>query len=136
MSGDDDHESTDTPVVSEDADDAKGSSTVKARRITPLGGNAGVYVHSDPEPEDGDIGPEIDFGGFIVGLGTSCMIDLGEQRHPETGQRNLDIPSAEEIIAILEMLKGKTRGNLGREEEQLLEALLRDLKSAYHKATG
>lgn len=133
MSNDDDSQASKGAVASNGVNGAaegNGAISPDDPRVTPLGGNAGVHIQAEPEDED-DEEPMIDFGGFIVGLGTSCMINLGKQDHPETGTRQLDLPSAEEVIAILEMLQEKTRGNLDREEEQLLTALLRDLKSAY-----
>lgn len=132
-SDDDDQVASDAAVASNGANGAAGANGAippDDPRVTPLGGNAGVHIKTDPEPE-ADEEPLIDFGGFIIGLGTSCMINLGKQDHPETGTRELDLPSAEEVIAILEMLQEKTRGNLDREEEELLDALLRDLKNTY-----
>ncbi len=134
MIGDDDQNTsggTTTTNGSNGVAGLKGGLSPDDPRVTPLGGNAGVHIRSEPEPDDDEEGPLIDFGGFVIGLGTSCMINLGKQHHPETGDRQLDLPSAREVIAILEMLQQKTRGNLDRDEEQLLETLLRDLKRAY-----
>ena len=106
-------------------------------RVTPLGGNAGVHIRTDDEeaaPIDNDV--EIDFGGFIVGLGTSCMINLGQHENPETGGVQRDLPAALEIIHILEMLEEKTNGNLSLDEERLLKTLLLDLRKAYQKASA
>ena len=102
-------------------------------RVTPLGGNAGVHIRSDENPEDRQEA-SIDFGGFIVSLGTSCMINLGKHTNPETGQIGVDLPAARQVIEILEMLRHKTRNNLDPEEEKLLDTLLHDLKQAYQDA--
>ena len=135
--GDDDHSSTNgRPHNGRAADTAEGA-TPDDPRVTPLGGNAGVHIRTDDEeaaPVDNDV--EIDFGGFIVGLGTSCMINLGQHENPETGGVQRDLPAALEIIHILEMLQKKTNGNLSFDEERLLKTLLLDLRKAYQKASA
>lgn len=75
--------------------------------------------------------PEIDFGTFVMSLATSALVHLGEVAHPDgkTDERNL--PLAKQTIDILGMLREKTRGNLGREEAQLLDNLLYDLRMKY-----
>ena len=100
---------------------------------TPLGDEAGVYIPSDDEDDDETEAP-IDFGGFLVSLATSCMVNLGHAQDPETGQSHVDLESAEQTIEILHLLKHKTRGNLEPEEEKLLESLLHDTQAAYKKA--
>jgi hypothetical protein len=80
--------------------------------------------------------PAIDFYTFILSLGSSVLIHLGDAPHPETGkpaERNL--PLAQQSIEILAMLQQKTRGNLSPEEEKLLDQLLLDLKLRYVEAS-
>lgn len=105
-------------------------------RVTPLGGNAGVHIQSEQEEQQTSerYSTTIDFGGFIVGLGSSCMVNLGHQPNPETGRREKDLAAARQTIDILEMLREKTRGNLEDDEKQLLMNLLKDLRSAYDDA--
>lgn len=100
-------------------------------RITPLGDNAGVHIRTEEEPDE----VAIDFGGFVVSLGTSCLINLGQHKNPETGKREKDLDAARQLIHILEMLQKKTRGNLDEDEGQLLKSLLFDLRMAYVEAT-
>lgn len=104
---------------------------------TPLGDEAGVYI--PPEERDDEADPEeseapIDFGGFLVSLGTNCMVNLGHVEHPETGQSAVNLPAAKQTIEILKLLEHKTRGNLEPDEEKLLESLLHDTKLAYREA--
>jgi hypothetical protein len=80
--------------------------------------------------------PAIDFYTFVLSLGSSVLIHLGDAPHPETGkpaERNL--PLAQQSIEILAMLQQKTRGNLSPEEEKLLDQLLLDLKLRYVEAS-
>ena len=114
--------------MSEQDDDT----ATKDPRITPLGNNAGVHIRSDEE----EIDPiAIDFGGFMVSLATSCLMNLGRYSDPETGQIHTDLEAARQMIHIIEMLQEKTQGNLTTEEEQLLRTLLYDLRIAYVEST-
>ena len=80
--------------------------------------------------------PAIDFYTFVLSLGSSVLIHLGDAPHPETGkpaERNLAL--AQQSIEILAMLQQKTRGNLSPEEDKLLDQLLMDLKLRYVEAS-
>jgi hypothetical protein len=71
----------------------------------------------------------LDFTTFLMGLGSSAFIHLGDAPHPEIGQAALvDLPLAQQTIELLAMLREKTRGNLTAEEESLFDHLLRDLR--------
>ena len=100
---------------------------------TPLGDEAGVYIPSEKFEEASE--PPIDFGGFIVSLSTSCMVNLGHVENPETGERSpIDLPAAQQTIEILKLLRHKTEGNLEPEEERLIDQLINDTQLAYQKA--
>jgi Domain of unknown function (DUF1844) len=78
----------------------------------------------------------IDFYTFVLSIGSSALVHLGDAPHPETGkpvERNL--PLAHQSIEILAMLQEKTRGNLSDEETRLLDQLLLDLKLRYVEAS-
>jgi hypothetical protein len=74
---------------------------------------------------------EIDFTTFVISLGSSAFVHLGEVPHPETQAPATDLILAKQTIDILGMLQAKTRGNLTPEEEKLLEHLLLDLRLRY-----
>ena len=75
--------------------------------------------------------PEIDFGMFVMSLASSALVHLGEVHHPESGAAHENLPLAKQTIDILGMLRDKTRGNLTKEEGELLENLLLDLRMKY-----
>jgi len=104
---------------------------------TPLGDQSGVYIPQDSAPSEADedeTDAPIDFGGFLVSLGTSCMVNLGHVENPETGEENpVNLPAAKQTIEILKLLKEKTRGNLDTDEQKLLESLLHDTQLAYEE---
>ena len=79
----------------------------------------------------------IDFYTFILSLGSSALIHLGDAPHPETGESlPLNLPVAHQTIDILSMLQEKTRGNLTPAEEKFLENLLADLRLRYVAKAG
>ena len=71
---------------------------------------------------------EIDFTTFVISLGSSAFVHLGEVPHPESQQPAPNLVLAKQTIDILGMLQAKTRGNLTPEEEKLLDHLLVDLR--------
>ena len=80
---------------------------------------------------------QIDFYTFVLSLGSSAFVHLGDAPHPETGelaQSNLAL--AKQTIDILSMLEEKTRGNLTVEEARFLENLLTDLRLRYVTRAG
>ncbi|HXN84425.1 MAG TPA: DUF1844 domain-containing protein [Candidatus Binataceae bacterium] len=82
--------------------------------------------------DERDLGPqEITFASFVVGLSTEALALLGEMPHPATGERIKDLVGAQQIIDIIALLRDKTRGNLSRDEDALLEAILFDLRMKY-----
>lgn len=74
---------------------------------------------------------EITFASFVVGLSTEALALLGEIPHPATGERVRDLGAAQQIIDILGILREKTRSNLNRDEESLMDAVLFDLRMKY-----
>jgi Domain of unknown function (DUF1844) len=74
----------------------------------------------------------IDFYTFVLSIGSSVLVHLGDAPHPETGKpMEKNLPLAQQSIEILSMLELKTRGNLNDEETRLLDQLLLDLKLRY-----
>jgi hypothetical protein len=87
-------------------------------------------VSADPRPL-----PEIDFSTFVLSLASSALCHLGQLPHPDTEKPEINLALAKQTIDILGMLQGKTRGNLTRDEEKLLDNLLYDLRLKYVEAT-
>ena len=75
--------------------------------------------------------PEIDFSTFILSLSSSAMLHLGLVENPQTKKIERNLPMAKQTIDIIAMLKDKTKGNLTKEEENLIENLLSDLRFKY-----
>ncbi len=80
--------------------------------------------------------PEINFTSFILSLGTSALIQLGEIEDPFTQKQSKNLPIAKQTIDLIGMLREKTKGNLTSEEGNFLDNVLFDLRMRYVKATG
>ena len=85
--------------------------------------------------EQANKGP-IDFYTFVLSLGSSAFVHLGDAPHPETGTpAPPDLLLAKQTIDILAMLRDKTKGNLTPEEERFMENLLTDLRLRFVAAS-
>ena len=79
----------------------------------------------------------IDFYTFVLSLGSSAFVHLGDAPHPETGEPvTPNLPLAKQTIDILAMLAEKTKGNLTTEEERFMENLLTDLRFRFVQKTS
>lgn len=67
---------------------------------------------------------------------TQALLHLGEMANPLTGQCSVDLANAKYSIDTIQVLKEKTQGNLGEEEQQYLEHVLYDLKMRYVRRAG
>ncbi len=81
---------------------------------------------------------QIDFYTFVLSLGSSAFVHLGDAPNPETGEATrANLALAKQTIDILAMLAEKTKGNLTQEEERFMENLLTDLRFRFvQKTTG
>ena len=76
--------------------------------------------------------PSVDFGTFVISLGTSALYHMGMVPDPETGKPAApNLPVARQTIDTLEMLQEKTRGNLDPQESKLFENLLYELRMRF-----
>jgi len=90
----------------------------------------------DPETPRGRSGkaapvPEITLSTFIVSLSTQVLMLMGEIPEPTGRKLERDMSGAKQVIDILGMLKEKTKGNLDKTEEALLDNVLYDLRIRY-----
>jgi hypothetical protein len=75
--------------------------------------------------------PEVNFSTFILSIGSSALVQLGEVSDPESGQMMENLLAAKHSIDILSMLQEKTKSCLENDEQQLLDTLLYDLRMKY-----
>jgi hypothetical protein len=74
------------------------------------------------------------FAQLVMQQSNMAMLLMGTVPHPQTGQTVRDIEASRLFIDQLEMLEAKTRGNLSKEEEQLLKQSLMSLRMAFVQA--
>ena len=74
------------------------------------------------------------FAHLVMQQSNMAMMLLGKVPHPETGQIIKDIEAAKLFIDQLEMLEAKTRGNLTKDEANLLKHNLMSLRLAFVEA--
>ncbi len=70
------------------------------------------------------------FVSLVRNLAATAAANLGEMPNPFTGQVEVDLDGARQVIDLLQALQMKTQGNLTADEARLLESLLYDLKIA------
>jgi hypothetical protein len=79
--------------------------------------------------------PEITFSTFVFSLNTSTLVHLGDYPDPATGKSETDLPLAKQTIDLIALLEEKTRGNLTKDEENLIRHILYDLRLRYVQRT-
>jgi len=84
---------------------------------------------------DKSMPPDPDFSFFVTTLGLQASIFLGIVPNPQTNQKQENLPQAKFIIDTLSMFKEKTKGNLTKEEAELLENILYELQLQYVSKT-
>jgi hypothetical protein len=97
-------------------------------------------VSSKPEQksagQDAQQRPPIDFPSYILSYYTQGLVLLGEVPNPYTNKKEEDAEAAQHTVDILAMLQQKTKGNLSKEEEQLLETVLYELRMKFMAKTN
>ncbi|MCP4671070.1 MAG: DUF1844 domain-containing protein [Desulfobacula sp.] len=78
--------------------------------------------------------PKIDFSSFILSLYSSGLVQLGKVEDPSTGKKAANLDLAKHTINMIAMLEEKTRGNLDKDENNLLKSLLGELRIAFVEA--
>src|SRR5882724_5292820 len=119
----------------QEADEAEDASSAEAEAQGQGHGQEDDSASSSTVDEraarDASALPAVDFHTFVLSLGSSALLHLGELELPEGGPAEKDLPMAKHTIDILSMLEEKTRGNLTSAEEKLMQSLLYDLRLRY-----
>ncbi len=109
----------------------KGQAPEQQAETNAASGQAPSASAGSEHNQDAGALAEIDFATFVLSLATSAQMNLGSIPHPETNQASQNMPAAKQMIDILGMLKEKTKGNLNKDEETLLEQVLFNLRMHY-----
>src|SRR5215475_5327442 len=74
------------------------------------------------------------FAHLVMQQSNMAMMLMGKAPHPETGKAVRDLESAKLFIDLLEMLEAKTKGNLTKEEQNLLKQTLMAVRMGFVEA--
>jgi hypothetical protein len=74
------------------------------------------------------------FANLVIQQTNMALMFLGQVPNPETGERVQNFDAARMFIDQLEMLEVKTKGNLDKQETQLLTQSLTTLRLAFVEA--
>lgn len=75
--------------------------------------------------------PPVTFSSFVISLGSSSLMLMGEQLDPQQPPMPVNLPQAKEIIDLLSVLEDKTKGNLTSDEQTVLRDMLYALRMKY-----
>jgi hypothetical protein len=81
-------------------------------------------------------GMPVTFASFVISLGSSSLMLMGEQLDPQQPAMPVNLPQAKEIIDLLSVLDTKTKGNLTTEEQTVLRDMLYALRMKYVSLTS
>ena len=113
--------------------DRRGSSA-GADRSNPASSPAPA-ASQDP-PSESASGVPVTFASFVISLGSSSLMLMGEQLDPQQPAMPVNLPQAKEIIDLLSVLDMKTKGNLTTEEQTVLRDMLYALRMKYVSLTS
>ena len=68
-----------------------------------------------------------------MSLNASALVHLGVIEEPATGAKVKNLPMAKQTIDLLSMMEEKTKGNLDKDEANILKNILYDLKILFVK---
>ncbi len=71
------------------------------------------------------------FLGFINQLVAQTMMDLGAMPHPASGQREVNLEQAKQMIEILRSLDRKTKKSQSKEEQDFFRQVLSELQMLF-----
>jgi Domain of unknown function (DUF1844) len=92
-----------------------------------------------PPPSSGSgqaSGMPVTFASFVISLGSSSLMLMGEQLDPQQPAMPVNLPQAKEIIDLLSVLEEKTKGNLTTDEQAVLRDMLYALRMKYVSLTS
>src|SRR5512147_2508006 len=73
----------------------------------------------------------VTFSSFVISLGSSSLMLMGERLDPQQQPIPVNLPQAKEIIDLLSVLEDETKGNLTPEEQTVLRDMLYALRMKY-----
>ncbi len=97
-----------------------------SRRVFHAGPEGIAVAEEGDESEASGPAPDMAFSTHVLSLNAMALMSMGLMEGAEDGP--IDKESARHAIDTLGMLEAKTRGNLSRDEDHLLKAVLYELR--------
>jgi hypothetical protein len=119
--------------------DRRGASAGADRPATASSPSQPASKEALSRPEGGAesaSGMPVTFASFVISLGSSSLMLMGEQLDPQQQAMPVNLPQAKEIIDLLSVLDVKTKGNLTTEEQTVLRDMLYALRMKYVSLTS
>ena len=119
--------------------DRRGASAGADRPATASSSSQPASKEAPSRPEGGAEqagGMPVTFASFVISLGSSSLMLMGEQFDPQQPAMPVNLPQAKEIIDLLSVLDVKTKGNLTTEEQTVLRDMLYALRMKYVSLTS
>ena len=88
------------------------------------------------DESDGADTVEVSFSLFISGLMMEALVALGDAQNPISKKKEVNKLHAKFIIDTLAVLQEKTKNNLTKDEEGMLESILYDLRMRFVNKTA
>jgi hypothetical protein len=86
-------------------------------------------------PPKPDLKPHPLFGGLVESLASQALLYMGAMRDPMTGQAHQDLQQSQTMIEMLAMLEEKTKGNLAKEEADMIKQVLDEVRMHFVRIT-
>lgn len=101
---------------------------------TPPSPSDAPHEHAESKSSAGHL--PVNFSSFVISMGSSALMLMGEQLDPGQPAMPLNLPQAKEIIDLLSMLEEKTRGNLTPDEQVVMKDMLYALRMKFVSLTS
>lgn len=113
-----------------------GSGPDRSSTASPAAQEAQPHQQAAPSDPHQGSGIPVTFSSFVISLGSSSMMLMGEQLDPQQPPMPANLPQAKDIIDLLSVLEQKTTGNLTTEEQAVLRDMLYALRMKYVSLTA
>jgi len=113
-----------------------GSAPDRSSSTSPAASEAQPHQHGPSSDLPQGSGIPVSFSSFVISLGSSSMMLMGEQLDPQQPPMPPNLPQAKDIIDLLSVLEQKTTGNLTTEEQAVLRDMLYALRMKYVSLTA
>ena len=104
---------------------------VEAAANQPSSSEPSTQISPENSQEDHAEYGELNFLNYISSLVFQTMIFLGEIPNPMSNQIEKNLRQAKLIIDTVSILREKTKGNLNKQEEEMLNGALYELQTHY-----